>query len=132
LLLEASMKRNLNLVREVLLRVEPLPVHVGKGVVLKVGEPPFDVPGFGKEEIAYHIRIMTEGGLLSTAGFQSDGETMPDFRGLTWRGHEFLDDIRNPEAWKYTMARIEKYGGAGMTVAWELAKAYMRIHGLPM
>jgi len=126
------MKRDLNLVREILLRVEPLPAHFGEGVSLKVGEPPLDIPGYSNEEIAYHIRIMTQGDLISSAGFQRDGVTIPDFRGLRWQGHEFLDDIRNPEAWKDTMGKIDKYGGAGMSVAWELAKAYMRSKGLPL
>ena len=126
------MKRNLNLVREILLRSEGLTwVDAESAVRLKVGEPPLDIPGFSNEEIAYHIRIMTEGGLLLTSGFESNGEWMPDFRGLTWKGHELVDDVRDPKRWKAVMEGAEKYGGAGMEVAWELAKAYMRTHGLP-
>lgn len=123
------MKRDLNLVRDILLRLEPLPAHFDNKVTLKVGEGPLDIPNFTPDEIAYHIRIMAQGDLISHGGIRDDGTF--HYGGLRWMGHEFVDDVRNPEAWDDTMKKMEKYGGAGLSVAWELAKAYLRTHGLP-
>jgi len=58
------MKRDLNLVREILLRLEPLSATTDHVEPLNIGQPPLDIPGYTDEEIAYHIRIMADGGLI--------------------------------------------------------------------
>jgi hypothetical protein len=100
-------------------------------MTLKIGEGPLAIPGYTNEQIEYHLYIMGQGDLFSYGGIADDRVSVQNFGGLRWRGHEFLDDVRNPEAWADTMGKVEKYGGAGLEVAWELAKAYMRSHGLP-
>ncbi|MDF2900348.1 MAG: hypothetical protein K0Q62_407 [Phenylobacterium sp.] len=45
---------------------------------------------------------------------------------LTFRGHEFLDTIRDPEVWRLTQEGAAKAGGAGVQFLWELGKAYAR------
>jgi Hypothetical protein (DUF2513) len=126
------MRRDLNLVREILLRLEPLSADFNNTIPLTVGEPPLDIPGYSKEQIGYHLLIMAQGGLIQHSGMQSDNAFIPHFGGLRWLGHEFVDDVRNPEAWKSTQDKMQKYGSVGFEMAWELAKAYLRTHGLPL
>jgi hypothetical protein len=125
------MRRDLNLVRDILLALEPLGVHYDKPIPLKIGEAPLVFDGHSPEEVAYHFRIMVQGNLINTGGIADDGLTIRSYYGLSWHGHEVVDDVRNPEGWADTMAKMKKYGGFGMNVAWELAKAYMKSHGLP-
>ena len=125
------MKRDMNLVREILLRLEDAPADFDNPVPLTVGEPPLDIPGYTKEQIVYHVRIMAQGDLIQHTGMSGDnGTRIARFGGLRWLGHEFLDDVRNPKAWEETKSRMDKLGGASFQVAWELAKAYLRTHGL--
>jgi hypothetical protein len=125
------MQRDLNLVRDILLALEPLSISFDKPVSLKIGEAPLAFEGHSHEKVAYHLRIMVQGNLINAGHIAEDGVSIPNYYGLSWHGHEVVDDVRNPNAWADTMAKMNKYGGAGMNVAWELAKAYMRTHGLP-
>ena len=43
---------------------------------------------------------------------------------LTYRGHEFLDTIRDEEVWRRTKAGVTKMGGASIELLWEIGKAY--------
>jgi hypothetical protein len=59
------MKRDLSLVREILLRLEPLSATPDQPAPLNAGKPPLDIPDYTDEEIVYHLRIMEDGGLIS-------------------------------------------------------------------
>jgi hypothetical protein len=131
------MKRDLNLVREILLRLEPLSANPDQAVTLTIGEPPLDIPSYTNEQIVYHIRIMEEGGLIRYSGgvhtpglgLQGPGSVhIARFGGLTWQGHEFLDDVRNPKTWEATKKAVSKVGDVSLQVAWEIARAYLRTH----
>lgn len=127
------MKRDINLVREILLRLEPLDADGDHPIPLTVGEPPLDIPGYTQEQIAYHIRIMAIGDLITYGGFNpTEPLRISRYMGLRWMGHEFLDDVRDPKTWKDTNDKLQKLGGASLEVAWELAKEYLRTHGLPL
>jgi hypothetical protein len=72
---------------------------------------------------------MAQGDLISHGGLDKN-ETMRSFGGLRWRGHEFLNDVRNPDTWDHTKKKIGKVGGVSLEIAWELAKQYLRSQGL--
>jgi hypothetical protein len=115
------MKRDMNLVREILLRLER-------------GESPLNIPDYTNEQIGYHMVIMADGDLIRLWGLPENvlSHAMnASFPSLRWMGHEFLDDVRDPEAWDDTRKKIDKIGGASFQIVWELAKAYLRTHGLP-
>jgi hypothetical protein len=42
---------------------------------------------------------------------------------LTYRGHEFLDTVRDGEVWRRTKAGAEKAGVAGLGMLLDLGKA---------
>ena len=82
------MQRNMDLVRMILMRIESNPS----------GGAPNDlgIKSFSSEEIGYHAHIMMQEGLIegiNVTTMQSNGpEALP--KGLTWKGHEFLDLAR--------------------------------------
>jgi hypothetical protein len=47
-------------------------------------------------------------------------------RRLTWKGPEFLDDIREPEIWISTKARSRGIASIGIGFVWEVAKAEVK------
>ncbi|KPX27187.1 MULTISPECIES: DUF2513 domain-containing protein [Pseudomonas] len=110
------MKLDKDLVREILLAIEAYAEPEGL-IVLEIDDRP-------SEEVSYHVRLLDEAGLL--AALNTGG--MDRFRWqpqrLTYKGHEFLDTIRDGEVWRRTKAGAEKAGVAGLGVLLELGKAY--------
>nr|WP_242530966.1 DUF2513 domain-containing protein [Roseococcus thiosulfatophilus] len=72
------------------------------------------------EEFAYHLTLLIEAGLIV-------GEPRmhgPVIGRLTWQGHEFVSDVRDPAIWRRTKQGANAAGNAGIQFMWELAKAY--------
>lgn len=94
--LELCMKRNMDLVREILLQVEA----TGAGKTIKL-----NIADYGEEEIGLHVELMIGHGLI-------EGTTVPSGDGpahrilsyrigsMTWEGHDFLDAARNDSIWE--------------------------------
>lgn len=92
------MKRDLNLVREILFcaeKDEPLVTLIEK---------------HGKSIIAGHVAILQDAGFVEAA-VASDGKGVPmaaQIIRLTWSGHEFLDNARDNAIWKRVLAIVGK------------------------
>ena len=101
------MKRDMELVRELLLSVEsdndfaPL------------------VEQHSLEIVLGHLEIMMDAKLLVGRIYRdTNGDLKSAFvQRLTWNGHEFLDNARNDTAWKNVM---EKVKGVGATASFEI------------
>lgn len=118
------MKRDMDLVRAVLLQVEALPP--GAQEALSNGE--WDGPTF-----VGHVAMLIEAGYV-------DGRVIHTLDGfacmasdLTWAGRELLDNIKNDTVWQNTKRVVkEKGGSASIEVLTSLAAAFARAHfGLP-
>ncbi len=110
------MKLDKDLVREILLAVEAY--DEPEGLIT------LDVPGHSAEMVAYHVMLLAEADLLvalDTGGISRFNWTPMR---LTYKGHEFLDTVRDGEVWRRTKAGAEKAGVAGLGVLLELGKAY--------
>jgi hypothetical protein len=116
------MKRDLDLVRELLLALEDMPANFAQPVPLAVGQGPLAIVGRSNDEIAYHIRIMTQGDLIAMGGISDDGVTIEKYHGFRWAGHEFLDDVRDPKAWEAAKSGARQAGGASLGLVWDVAK----------
>lgn len=108
------MRRDMDLVREILLRAEDTEYHRLKSSAFE-----------GKDEltVARHFELMKEAGLI-----EADLLCLPEHRGvergtvlrLTWEGHEFLDAARNEDVWKRTKEIVKEKGGS---VSFEVLKS---------
>lgn len=99
------MKRDMDLIRELLLSIEANGAgHEYPGV----DRPP--------EEIAYHLRLMKDAGLIDGIAYNEigDNEGTPGFLTikLTWEGHEFLDAARSPEVWDTATEKVSSTVGS--------------------
>ena len=109
------MKRNWDVIREVLIRFEEKP---SKERALQLDAWSEDI----QPEVSYNVDILLDGGLL-------DGKMLPTldpgpinflvFR-LTWQGHEFLDAIKNDTVWNKTK---ESFVSKGLSMTFELVKS---------
>ena len=98
------MKRDLDLVRRILLQVEE-----GGDNVSPSDWNAFIDDGYDLEMIHYHVRLLHEAGLIE-ADEIVPGQWWPER--MTWSGHEFLDAARNEKLWQETKQRVEKRAGS--------------------
>ena len=106
------MKRDLSLVREILLAIE---LNESTQGTIRL-----DMPGHDPELVSYHVKILSSAGLLDA----TDLSTMDGFewapRSLTWEGHEFLDAARNDTVWNRAMSTLKD---KATSVPFEIVKA---------
>lgn len=109
------MKRDWELIRQILLRLEEKP----DSSLLAPGS----IEGYPTEEVSYHLKILQEAGFIEA-----------EFKGglywgkeLTWLGHELLEIVRERSFWLKVKETVKNRGlgftfEAIKTVAEELIK----------
>lgn len=114
------MKRDMELIREIMLFLEekPGPAH------LKAEE--FPMQGRSGLEIQYHLNLLYQAGFLNGEPVKSSTSdrlirVIPF--DLTWEGHEFLEAVRDPEIWRRAKAGAASAGTASIQFIWGMAKA---------
>ena len=115
------MKRDMDLVREIMLQIEALPA--GPPVLYRVGEVEDLV-------LLNHLEMLIDAGLVRGKISRSQG-SRGDVIGistLSWEGHEWIDLVRDPRVWDEAKTTLQENGGA---LSFELTKAVAtRIHRL--
>lgn len=114
------MKRDMDLVREIILALEDHPTGYAT-------DAPLAFPGFTEAQVGYHVLIMGEAELLTVDEMTAFGDSTPNAVPvrLTWAGHEFADAVRNDTVWNNTKARIGAAGSATLKVWVEVASKFM-------
>lgn len=105
------MKRNLDLIRKLVLAVEDLPT----GTVLRN----IKIDGYSAEEIGYHSYLVVDAGLAKGNDVQALNDKSPNWQilHLTSEGHDFADAARNETIWNKAKGIVaEKAGGATLDV----------------
>ena len=112
------MKLDKDLVREILLAVEASKNDPKKGIDLVLKNR-------SSQEISYHVLLLTEAGfvLSQDAAYLANAVSIWQPTRLSYKGHEFLDTIRDREVWRLTKAGVEKAGGVSLAVMLEIGKA---------
>ncbi len=100
------MKRDMDLIRKILLKVEELDVlNYGQSCQIMI-------EGYDDPIVNYHIGLLAEAGLLEAKPVRALG--FPNtfmITKLTWEGHDFIDTARNDTVWKKAKEHIsEKFG----------------------
>ncbi|MGE8131573.1 DUF2513 domain-containing protein [Methylobacterium sp. NPDC080182] len=111
------MKRDMDLVREILILIEDDVCAFGAGH----GEARLAFP---EADVMEHLRLMEQAGLIEVASHPLSGPIY--VRGLTWTGHDFLDTVRDPEVWKRTKEGASKMGGWTFGLLKDLGTAYLK------
>jgi uncharacterized protein DUF2513 len=120
------MQRDMDLVRELLLQLD----NDARLDGTRWANPAeLGITDQSPEKVAYHLRMLIGAGFITGKVPQ---EGVPLVSKLTWQGHEFLDDIRDPEIWTKTKEQAKGLASVGIALIWELAKALIRQKlGLP-
>src|SRR5713101_2528407 len=116
-----EVKRNMDLIRDLLLRVEADPSLDGsRWVVFDTS----DFPDHSQEEIAYHIDLLFEADFVK--GLANLDAPAAAISRLTCQDHEFIADISDAGVWASVKERIKGLPDVGLAIVWELAKAELK------
>lgn len=98
------MKRDMELVRKILLKIEE---EYRSSSIINLR-----IDGYDMETVAYHCRILNDAGLVSDyEGKYASNELYMFWVGpLTWDGNDFLDKIRDNSVWHKTKEVITQKG----------------------
>ncbi|RRA02548.1 DUF2513 domain-containing protein [Burkholderia cepacia] len=129
------MKRDMDLIRELLLKLEALPVSLTELKLIDGNAAAVQVEGYSPEQIDYHLVLLEQAGFIHGGGLENFGMRMGPgigFQSLTWAGHDFLDAMRSPDVWNRTRRAASAAGGFTVDLLMSAAKSYLeaRIKGL--
>ena len=100
------MKRDMDLVRSILLEVEKADSH-NKPFKLKVEE-------CSSDQVAHHLLLLKDAGLLEVEESSNWNENYVLPIRLTWSGTEFLDAARDDTRWNRAKEIVQEKGGGLM------------------
>jgi len=123
---EVIMKRDMDLLRDLLLKIEDNKQMDGTRDFMYANPEELGISGFSTEEVAYHIRLLIEGGCVN--GAITIAVPMHVIRCLTNQGHDFLDTIRDQGIWEKTKARLAGLPSAPLSVIVQIAMAEFKKH----
>ncbi len=117
------------MVRNLLLRIEALPSHEAGSPVpqvysLNTRDAPLRVGDEDPADLHYHMRLLVDAGYLDLTPTQFEGSF--NFRGLSWKGHDFLDSVRDDEVWRKTKQGALAAGGFTFELLADLAKGFVK------
>lgn len=128
------MKRDFDLVRKILCAVE----EAAPGQIIDG----FTLDEFSPQEIGEHLLLMQDAGLIDAEVKRTRAPGRPFLfvvRGLTWKGHDFLDAARDDTIWRLAKERILKPAGSAtfdVLLDWLKTEANKRLFtescGLPL
>lgn len=109
------MKRNWDTIRDILIRLEEMPPE-------KAGLQLSDFSSENLHELAYHVELLIEAGLIHGQMSKTLGRGVPCFiiQRLTWEGHEFVDAIRSDTVWQKAKTSFVK---EGLSMTFDLVKS---------
>jgi hypothetical protein len=123
---DADVKRDMDLAREILLDIEK--EHGMDGTQYAR----FSLPDRDPDEVGYTVDLLIHAGFVTGSLDRRPHGQLPMVSGLTWEGHELLDNIRDPSVWEKTKEKAKPFLSASLAVLAELAKAEMKRRlGLP-
>jgi hypothetical protein len=107
------MKRDMDLVRQIMLNVEGMPA--GPPIQYPVGE-------IEDRVLLAHLEMLISAGLVSGKISQSLGSRgdVIIISGLTWEGHEWIETVRRDDIWSQVKDLLMGQGGV---LTYELTKA---------
>lgn len=119
------MKRDMDLIRDLLLKLEAFPTSRGAIYHLTAEDDELRFDNYDPDLVDYHLALLLEVDFVERV---SGGRPMEGimFRRLTWAGHDFLDSVRDPVIWNRTKDGALAAGGFTVDLLAELAKGFIK------
>lgn len=92
------MKRDIELIRKLLLRAEELPA--GPGAMDEI----IEIPGYDADVVGGHIKLLEDAGLVVAHDWTSQGRVDLRIERLTNAGHDFVATVRDDTLWNRAFA----------------------------
>lgn len=115
-----KMIRDMDLVRDILIKIEQDPMCDRQGAV------PLDMPDPSPEELFYHLTLLVEAGFVE-ANLDIVSLT-PTVSGLTWNGCEFIANIKSDTIWAKTKEQARTLPSVGIGVLSKIAESLVMRH----
>ena len=118
------MKLNPDCIRDILIQLEtdldfPGPVRY------RITDDPRILPKYDWYELVYHFKQCSQCGMLE--GFQiCDSYSSVAINDITYKGHEFLANIRSDKAWKRIMKTALDVGNIALPFIQQIAISYFQ------
>jgi hypothetical protein len=113
-----EVERNMDLIRDMLLKVAADPKLDGSHHY--VFTPADGLGEYSQEELNYHVDLLFEAGFVAGS---PDSNPNPVISKLTWKGHEFVDTIRDSGIWSSVKERLKGLPSVALSVVAEIAIA---------
>jgi hypothetical protein len=107
------MKRDMELARQILQRIEECPDPSGQGIDLAF-------PDHTNGEVSYNVKLLAQARLIDAVDMTNAQGLFWMPQSLTYEGHEFLDAIRNDKVWGKVKEQAREHGGK---LSFEVMKA---------
>jgi hypothetical protein len=104
----------MELVREVLLRVEGLDGPPGSRWLCRSFDPEFQIEAWSGDQVDHCLRLLADADFLLNAKPANDGVMLS---GVSWKGCEFLDTVRSPELCAFYWDSGSRRGSPISTIA---------------
>ncbi|MGO8899723.1 MAG: DUF2513 domain-containing protein [Isosphaeraceae bacterium] len=103
------MKRNMDLIRKMVLLIEDHPTGWA---------PEVKMEGYTADQIGYHSYLLVDSGLAVGANLTDSGDSGPCYSimHLTSAGHDFADSARNQYVWNEVTEDIKEKGLPSVTL----------------
>lgn len=102
------MKRDLDLVRSILLEIESWPADLQlKGV---------EIEGYSHEDVTHNAMLLYDAGYIEAVISKSLNGNSIYPKQLTWKGCEFLDEARDKTIWKKAKSVAGEAGVSSLTI----------------
>jgi DNA-binding HxlR family transcriptional regulator len=112
------MKRNMDLIRDILLEIEKQPDrHTWFSLQFE---------GVTLQEIDQHLLLLEDAGFIRLTRKTASNEDTVFAARLTWQGHEFLEAIKADERWERLKTAMAGTGGFVAEVAKAIALSWMK------
>ncbi len=83
---------------------------------------PKAIQNYPADDITYSVSMLVDAEYLSVTPIKALGMgPMYIIQSITWTGHEFLDNIREPQVWKETKQITSKVGNVSLNVISQVA-----------
>jgi hypothetical protein len=113
------MKRDMDILRDLLLKIEEAPGKVSwKAIVDGTDEE--------QKNKLQHLKLAAEAGLINGVILNTMQHWIIENIELTWEGHDFIDSIRDSEVWKKTKNGAAAAGGFTVGLLKDLAKGLIK------
>ncbi|MBO6538240.1 MAG: DUF2513 domain-containing protein [Rhizobiaceae bacterium] len=113
------MKRDMDLIRELLLAIERSDDGSGASINVRVS-------GYSEAQVVDHLFQLHERGFIDGVDVSHmNGRAFLPIR-VTSYGHDFLDSVRDPEIWRKTKDGAKAAGGFTVELLAELAKGFIK------